>query len=74
MLGNEYEIVNIDSTIFIEKPMMAPHIETMRSNIANLLEIDVERVNVKATRGEKVGPIGKMEVLLYIIWDLNIQE
>lgn len=63
MLGNEYEIVNIDSTIFIEKPMMAPYIETMKRNIANLLKIDVERVNVKATRGEKVGPIGKMEAV-----------
>ena len=63
MLGNDYEIVNIDSTIFIEKPRMAPYIETMKRNIANLLKIDVERVNVKATRGEKVGPIGKMEAV-----------
>lgn len=63
MLDGGYEIVNIDSTIFIEKPMMAPHVDKMRANIANLLKIDVDKVNVKATRGEKVGPIGRMEAV-----------
>ena len=59
-----YEIQNIDTTIFIEKPMMAPFIPLMRENVAKYLKIDVERINIKATRGEKVGPVGKMEAVV----------
>ena len=58
---SKYDIVNIDSTIHIEKPMMKPYIDCMRKNIANLLEIKEENVNVKATRGEKIGYIGRGE-------------
>lgn len=55
----EYEIVNIDSTVIIEKPILRPFIDTMCSNIASYLGINVESVNVKATRGEKLGFVGK---------------
>lgn len=54
-----YEIGNIDSLILIEKPKMAPHIETMRSNIAKTCHTDISRVSVKATRGEKLGFVGE---------------
>lgn len=57
----QYEIVNIDSTIHIEKPMMKPHIENMRQGIASYLGINPTIVNVKATRGEKIGYIGRGE-------------
>lgn len=55
----EYEIVNIDSTVIIEKPILRPFIDTMCSNIASYLGINVESVNVKATRGEKLGFVGE---------------
>lgn len=58
---SKYEIVNIDSTIHIEKPMMKPYIEFMRESIAELLGLEKECVNVKATRGEKIGYIGRSE-------------
>lgn len=58
-----YEIVNIDSTIFIETPMMGKYIPNMRKNIAKLLKTDIDRINVKATRGEKVGPIGESKAV-----------
>ena len=58
---SKYEIVNIDSTIHIEKPMMKPYIESMRQAIAELLSIRREDVNVKATRGEKIGFVGRGE-------------
>lgn len=56
-----YEIVNIDSTIHIEKPMMKPFINQMKERIASILEIDSLLVNIKATRGEKIGFVGKCE-------------
>lgn len=59
-----YEIQNIDATIFIEKPMMAPYISEMKENVAKYLKTDVDRINIKATRGEKVGPVGKMEAVV----------
>lgn len=56
-----YHIVNIDSLIMIERPKMAPHIEKMKENIAKTLGIDPALVNVKATRGEGLGFVGKEE-------------
>ncbi|MBQ1287090.1 MAG: 2-C-methyl-D-erythritol 2,4-cyclodiphosphate synthase [Erysipelotrichaceae bacterium] len=56
-----YEVVNIDSLINIEKPKMAPHIDQMRKNIADHLHCDVSRINVKATRGEGLGFVGRGE-------------
>lgn len=53
-----YELINLDSTIYIEKPMMRPHIHNMVTNIAEILHADTFRINVKATRGEKVGDVG----------------
>lgn len=59
-----YEINNIDSLILIEKPKMAPHIEKMRFNIANALHCKIDRISVKATRGEKIGFVGRGEGVL----------
>lgn len=56
-----YEINNIDSLILIEKPKMAPHIDEMRNNIARVLKCDIENISVKATRGEKIGFVGREE-------------
>ena len=58
---NGYEIVNIDSLINSEKPKMAPHIDQMRRNIAEHLHCDESRINVKATRGEGLGFVGRGE-------------
>ena len=58
---NGYKIVNIDSLINIEKPKMAPHIDQMRANIAEHLHCDVSQINVKATRGEGLGLVGRGE-------------
>ena len=58
---NNYVIENIDSTIIAQKPKMAPHIQTMRENIAKALLIDVSQVNVKATTEEGLGFTGTGE-------------
>lgn len=56
-----YEIGNIDVTIYIEKPILKEYKPIMEENIANLLHTRKENVNVKATRGEGIGFIGRME-------------
>ena len=53
-----YEISNIDSTIVLQRPKVAPYIDAMRENIAFALKIDKERVNVKATTEEGLGFTG----------------
>ena len=56
-----YVIGNVDILILIEKPKMAPHIQSIRENIANALEFNLNSVSVKATRGEGLGFVGKSE-------------
>jgi 2-C-methyl-D-erythritol 2,4-cyclodiphosphate synthase len=58
---NNYTLVNIDATIFIEEPMLRPYILNMKEKIASLLDIEDSQVNIKATRGEKLGYIGRSE-------------
>ena len=52
-------IHNIDATIIAQKPKMAPHIITMRQNVAKALGIEVGQVNIKATTEEKLGFTGE---------------
>ena len=56
---NNFIIGNIDSTIIAQKPKMAPHIPTMRQNIANALNISLDQINVKATTEEGLGFTGE---------------
>lgn len=56
---NNYTIVNIDSTIIAQKPKMAPYIQKMRENIANVLHIDINCISIKATTEEKLGFTGR---------------
>ena len=61
MQERHYHIVNIDSMILLEKPKLAPYIDQMRSNIAEALQTSIDNVSIKATRGEKLGFIGRQE-------------
>ena len=59
-----YHIGNVDALVMIERPKMAPHIMKMRENIATCLHTDIDNVSVKATRGEKLGFVGREEGVL----------
>ncbi|MCK9536480.1 MAG: 2-C-methyl-D-erythritol 2,4-cyclodiphosphate synthase [Bacilli bacterium] len=59
----KYEICNLDITVILEKPVLAPYINLMRENISRLLQISPSVVNVKATRNEGLGYIGKGEAI-----------
>lgn len=56
-----FRLGNLDATIIAQMPKMAPHIPTMRANIAAVLNAAVEQVNVKATTEEGLGFSGRGE-------------
>jgi 2-C-methyl-D-erythritol 2,4-cyclodiphosphate synthase len=56
-----YRISNIDVTMIAQAPKLKPHIEAMQRNIASALNLDLSRVNVKATTEEKMGFTGSGE-------------
>src|SRR5262249_20211760 len=54
-------VANADLTVVAQSPRISPHREAMRSNIAELLGIDANRVNIKATTTEGLGFLGRTE-------------
>lgn len=54
-------IGNIDATVIAQKPKLSPYIEQMRQNIAKVLGIDINQVNIKATTEEGLGFTGSGE-------------
>lgn len=61
MTKKQYKITNIDALILIEQPKMAPHIPAMKKNLCAILNCDEDQLNLKATRGEGLGFIGREE-------------
>ncbi|MGM9539087.1 2-C-methyl-D-erythritol 2,4-cyclodiphosphate synthase [Anaerovibrio sp.] len=53
-----YAVGNVDATIVAQRPKMAPHIPAMRENIARVLKVSVDQINVKATTEEHLGFTG----------------
>jgi 2-C-methyl-D-erythritol 2,4-cyclodiphosphate synthase len=56
-----YSINNLDCTICLEKPRIAPYIEDMKNAISSILETDPDNVAIKATTTEKLGFTGREE-------------
>jgi 2-C-methyl-D-erythritol 4-phosphate cytidylyltransferase/2-C-methyl-D-erythritol 2,4-cyclodiphosphate synthase len=56
-----YEIVNVDLTIIAQKPKINPFKNEIKTSMANLLGIEKQFVNIKATTAEKMGFIGRAE-------------
>jgi len=61
ILERGYCIINLDATIIAQRPKLAPYIPKMRENIANVLGIELDQVNVKATTEEGLGFTGAGE-------------
>ena len=56
-----FQISNIDTTIVAQQPKIAPHIESMTTNISETLKIDPTQINIKATTTERLGFAGREE-------------
>lgn len=59
--SSQAEVVNVDLTLLLERPKIAPYKEQMQQNISTALGIDAKRVNIKATTNEGLGYIGAGE-------------
>lgn len=57
--GEGYEIMNIDSTVVLERPKLKEFRLRIREKLAHTLELDVECVSVKFKTAERVGPVGE---------------
>jgi 2-C-methyl-D-erythritol 2,4-cyclodiphosphate synthase len=57
----QYTIINIDATIVAEQPKMAPHIQAMRTHLAEHLHLIIEQISVKATTTDGLGSAGRQE-------------
>jgi 2-C-methyl-D-erythritol 2,4-cyclodiphosphate synthase len=56
-----WSIINIDSTLCLQRPKIKPHVEAMAKLIAEICGIEEDRVSIKATTGEHMGFVGREE-------------
>jgi 2-C-methyl-D-erythritol 2,4-cyclodiphosphate synthase len=56
-----YELANVDATVVLERPRLAPYRDTIRATLAGALGLPTGAVNVKATTGERIGFVGRGE-------------
>ena len=54
-----YKVINIDTTVILEKPKLNPHIPEMQEIIAAILQVELDAVSIKATTHEKVDSFGE---------------
>lgn len=69
-----YSIGNIDVTVCAERPKLNPHIPSMKQCIADVLQIDVDDVSIKATTTEKLGFVGREEGIAAYATVLIVKE
>lgn len=58
-----FHVVNIDATVILEQPKVNPHIPAMQTILADLLQVTIDRVSIKATTHEKVDSFGAGEAV-----------
>ncbi|QDT63376.1 2-C-methyl-D-erythritol 2,4-cyclodiphosphate synthase [Calycomorphotria hydatis] len=61
---HDWAVINLDCTITAERPKLKEYKPLIRARIADLLQVSVECVNVKAKTGEGVGPVGREEAIM----------
>ncbi|MEM7726688.1 MAG: 2-C-methyl-D-erythritol 2,4-cyclodiphosphate synthase [Cyanobacteria bacterium P01_A01_bin.45] len=67
-----WEVSNLDTVVVAEKPKLKPHIDKMRQNLADVLNLQPNQIGVKATTNEKLGPVGRQEgICAYAVVLLN---
>ncbi|MGQ0541293.1 MAG: 2-C-methyl-D-erythritol 2,4-cyclodiphosphate synthase [Blastocatellia bacterium] len=63
MKQHDYTVVNIDSTVSLEKPKLRHYIDEIRNRLADLLEVEANAVSVKAKTGEGVDAVGERRAI-----------
>ncbi|MEX1011891.1 MAG: 2-C-methyl-D-erythritol 2,4-cyclodiphosphate synthase [Balneolaceae bacterium] len=64
ILSHGFRLVNLDATVVAEKPKLTPWRDRICESIAGLLDVEVNRVSVKATTNELMGPVGREEAIV----------
>lgn len=59
--ANGFHILNVDTIVFAEKPKLGDHRYKIRDRLADLLQLDPDRINIKAKTGEQLGLVGREE-------------
>jgi 2-C-methyl-D-erythritol 2,4-cyclodiphosphate synthase len=59
-----YKIVNLDCIIFAERPKLGPYKPAIRQRIAQILDLDLTQIGLKAKTGESIGEVGRQESLM----------
>jgi 2-C-methyl-D-erythritol 2,4-cyclodiphosphate synthase len=59
-----YSIINIDSTLCLEKPKIKPYVSDMQATIASICQLTPNDVSIKATTTERMGFVGRQEGLM----------
>lgn len=63
LAGQRWSIGNIDAVVIAEKPKLKPHLKAMRDRLSQVLEIDLDRVSIKATTNEKMDAVGQEKAI-----------
>ncbi|MEX0866201.1 MAG: 2-C-methyl-D-erythritol 2,4-cyclodiphosphate synthase [Pirellulales bacterium] len=58
-----YQLNNLDCIVFAQRPKLSPYKLAIRRRIAEILEVNVNQISVKAKTGESVGPVGREEAI-----------
>ena len=61
LAAREFSVLHVDATVLIERPRLAPARERIRASLAGAMDLPLEHVSVKATRGEGLGFVGREE-------------
>ena len=70
--NSNYSVINVDCTVILEKPKLNPHIPDMQQIIADIINVDLDCVSIKATTHEKVDSFGERKaVKAYAVCLLN---
>ena len=70
--SQDYEIINIDATIILEKPKLADYKLKIKENLVKLLDLEITQINIKATTNEKLDSIGsKNAIAVFSICELK---
>ena len=59
LIMTQCKIVNIDTTVNLEKPRLRPYIQNIRENLSRIMGIPLDRISVKAKTAEGLGPVGE---------------
>jgi len=59
VVANGYHVVNVDSTVLLERPKLKDYRDAIRQKLADALGMELDRVSVKFKTAEKVGPVGE---------------